>query len=205
MLDIKSATFISSYVDHKKGPPKDRPEFAFIGRSNVGKSSLINMLCNEKGLAKVSGTPGKTQTVNFFEIDNAWYLVDLPGFGYARVSQKMREKFDKMIKNYLSKRESLVNTFCLIDITIPPQKIDLEFLGWLGENGIPFSIVFTKSDRIGKQVLAENIEKYHQELLKNWEELPPIFSSSSKYKYGRQEILAYINEIFLAVIDEFKN
>jgi GTP-binding protein len=194
-MDIKSAKFISSYTSLEKLPQKGLPELAFIGRSNVGKSSLINMLCNQQKLAKTSSTPGKTQTINHFLIDESWYLVDLPGYGYAKVSKKMRDKWDDMIRLYLKKRETLYCVFVLIDSRIPPQKIDVEFINWLGENGIPLSIVFTKADKPKANELEKNIEAFKNELLKYWEDLPVYFVSSAEKKIGKDELLSYFNEI----------
>ncbi len=194
-MDIKSAKFISSYTSLEKLPQKGLPELAFIGRSNVGKSSLINMLCNQQKLAKTSSTPGKTQTINHFLIDESWYLVDLPGYGYAKVSKKMRDKWDDMIRLYLKKRETLYCVFVLIDSRIPPQKIDVEFINWLGENGIPLSIVFTKADKPKANELEKNVEAFKEELLKYWEDLPVYFVSSAEKKIGKDELLSYFNEI----------
>ncbi|MDE6339800.1 MAG: ribosome biogenesis GTP-binding protein YihA/YsxC, partial [Muribaculaceae bacterium] len=172
------------------------PEYAFIGRSNVGKSSLINMLGKSKSLAKTSQKPGKTMLINHFKVDNGeWYIVDLPGYGYAARGKETREKFGKIIKDYILKREQLTSLFVLIDIRHAPQKIDLEFLEWLGENGVPFAIVFTKADKIGPVAAERNVEDYKKELLKTWEDLPPVFVTSSEKGKGREELLDYIYSI----------
>jgi GTP-binding protein len=192
---IKQARFLTSNTDIKKCPPADRPEYAFIGRSNVGKSSLINMLVGQNGLAKVSVKPGKTQLINHFIIDETWYLVDLPGYGYAKVSMSVKEKFQKLISNYILHRENLYCLFVLIDIRIEPQKIDVEFISWLGENQIPFAIIFTKADKLGKVSGSKNVEAYKQELKKLWEELPPILVSSSEDGTGKDEIIAFIENV----------
>lgn len=194
-MEIKSAKFISSLTVLDKLPKKGFPELAFIGRSNVGKSSLINMLCNRQKLAKTSSTPGKTQTINHFLIDDTWYLVDLPGYGYAKVSKKMRDKWEEMIRLYLKKRETLYCVFVLIDSRIPPQKSDVEFINWLGENGIPLSIIFTKADKLKPTELETNVEDFKNELLKYWEELPKYFISSAEKKTGKDELLTYFSEI----------
>lgn len=171
------------------------PEIAFIGRSNVGKSSLINMLCNHSKLAKTSGTPGKTQLINHFLINEHWHLVDLPGYGYAKLSKSARAKFGTMISGYLLKREQLINTFILIDCRLKPQQIDVEFINFMGENGLPFSVVFTKADKLKPMELKNNTETFKKELLKYWEELPPCFITSSSKKTGRDELLDYIAQI----------
>ncbi len=194
-MDIKSAKFISSYTALEKLPQNGLPELAFIGRSNVGKSSLINMLCAQQKLAKTSSTPGKTQTINHFLIDATWYLVDLPGYGYAKVSKKLRNNWGEMIRQYLKKRETLYCVFVLIDSRVSPQKIDIEFINWLGENDIPFSIVFTKADKLKTNELDTNVIAFKNELLKFWEELPPIFISSAEKKTGKDALLAYFAEI----------
>ncbi|MCV9387714.1 ribosome biogenesis GTP-binding protein YihA/YsxC [Reichenbachiella ulvae] len=194
-MKIKSATFVISNTDYLKCPKTDSPEYAFIGRSNVGKSSLINMLTNKTSLAKTSGKPGKTQLINHFLINDHWYLVDLPGYGWAQVSKKLKEDWQKMTQQYLTKRENLVNVFVLIDSRIPPQAIDLEFIHWMGENGIPFSIIFTKADKPGSKKILSNISTFKNELKKNWDELPPNFVSSSAQKVGQKEILDYIDQI----------
>ncbi|HZL11332.1 MAG TPA: ribosome biogenesis GTP-binding protein YihA/YsxC [Prolixibacteraceae bacterium] len=192
---IKQATFLISNTDVSKCPPADRPEYAFIGRSNVGKSSLINMLVNQKSLAKVSTRPGKTQLINHFVINESWYLVDLPGYGYAKISISVKEKFQKLISDYILNRENLYCLFVLIDIRHTPQQIDVEFISWLGENHIPFAIIFTKADKLGKVSLAKNIAAYSQEMEKVWEELPPILVSSSVNGMGRDEIVSFIENI----------
>lgn len=192
---IKTAEFKISNTDYKKCPPPHLHEYAFIGRSNVGKSSLINMLTNRKKLAKTSSSPGKTRLINHFIINNNWYLVDLPGYGYAKVSKKERESWTKLINNYLTKRENLICTFVLIDSRIPPQKKDLEFLEWLGINNISFSIVFTKVDKLTKTKLKSNIESFKNEFLKTWEIMPEFFLTSATSGAGKEELLSYINEL----------
>lgn len=194
-MEIKSAEFIISNAVVSKCPDTNNPEYAFIGRSNVGKSSLINMLTGRSKLAKTSATPGKTMLINHFLINNEWYLVDLPGYGYAKRSKKDKDKLEIMISSYILKREQMINLFLLIDCRHEPQKIDLEFMEWLGENGVPFSIVFTKADKLGGGKLKQNISHYLKELKKQWEELPPYFITSSENKTGRQEILDYIEQI----------
>ncbi|MDD6210880.1 MAG: ribosome biogenesis GTP-binding protein YihA/YsxC [Bacteroidales bacterium] len=194
-MEIKSSEFIISNTDVAKCPQDNRIEYAFIGRSNVGKSSLINMLCKHKGLAMTSSTPGKTQLINHFLINNEWYLVDLPGYGYAQRGKQAREKLKQIIENYILEREQLTALFVLIDCRHEPQKIDLEFIEWLGENGIPFSIIFTKTDKLSVNKLKENIEAYKKKLLETWEELPPIFLTSSEKERGRTELLDYIDSI----------
>ncbi len=192
---IKQARFLISNTDVKKCPPADRPEYAFIGRSNVGKSSLINMLVGQNNLAKVSVRPGKTQLINHFIIDESWYLVDLPGYGYAKIAISVKEKFQKLISRYILDRENLYCLFVLIDIRHSPQQIDIEFITWLGENHIPFAIIFTKADKLGKITAAKNVAAYMQELKKLWEELPPVLVSSSLDGTGRDEIISYIENI----------
>ena len=192
---IKSAEFIISNTDHRKCPQDGKPEYAFIGRSNVGKSSLINMLTNRKGLAMTSSTPGKTMLINHFLINDEWYLVDLPGYGYARRGKENRERLQKIIEDYVLEREQLTSLFVLVDSRHEPQKIDLEFMEWLGENGVPFSIVFTKGDKQGPVKLQQNVEAYKQKLLETWEELPPVFVTSSEKRSGREELLEYIEAI----------
>jgi GTP-binding protein len=191
---IKDAKFIGSFDNYLKCPKQAYPEYAFIGRSNVGKSSLINMLTGRKSLAKTSSTPGKTRIINFFLINDSWSLVDLPGYGYAKISKENREKFTKMIENYILNRKQLVSIFVLIDIRIPPQKIDLEFINWLGVNGQPFSLVFTKSDKCSKLEIVNNVEKFKKALMESWEVLPNIFISSSENKAGKEEILRHIED-----------
>lgn len=187
--------FVKSAPKWSDCPEPNRPEYAFIGRSNVGKSSLINMLADRKDLAKTSGTPGKTQLLNVFLMQETWYLTDLPGYGYARVSKSKRGEFEKMITNYLQQRPNLVNTFVLIDCRIPPQKIDLEFMEWLGEKQIPFSMVFTKIDKISSAALQKALLNYRKEMLKTWESMPQVFNSSASAKIGRLEILNYISSL----------
>ena len=194
-MHIKSAKFVISNTDVRKCPEGNLPEYAFIGRSNVGKSSLINMLTNHKGLAMTSATPGKTLLINHFLINEEWYLVDLPGYGFAQRGMAQREQLRQIIENYILEREQLVCLFVLIDCRHPAQKIDLEFMEWLGENGVPFTIIFTKTDKIGRGRLKENIKAYQEAMLGTWEELPPMMCSSSENKEGREEILDYIEEI----------
>ena len=194
-MHIKSATFVISNTDVRKCPEGNLPEYAFIGRSNVGKSSLINMLTNYKGLAMTSSTPGKTLLINHFLINEEWYLVDLPGYGFAQRGMAQREQLRQIIESYILGREQLVCLFVLIDCRHPAQKIDLEFMEWLGENGVPFTIIFTKTDKIGRGRLKENIKAYQEAMLGTWEELPPMMCSSSENKEGREEILDYIEEI----------
>jgi len=194
-MDIKEAEFTVSNTDYKKCPSGMLPEYAFIGRSNVGKSSLINMLTANKKLAKTSGTPGKTQLINHFLINKEWYIVDLPGYGYAKVSKSQREKFQKFIADYLTKREQLTNVFVLIDSRIEPQTIDIEFINWCGGKKIPFSIVFTKIDKLSSSALNKNLLVYQKRMLRDWEFLPPIFTTSSESKIGREKLLNYIESI----------
>lgn len=204
---IKSAQYIISSPDVKDCPQSTLPEYAFIGRSNVGKSSLINMLCHNPKLAKTSQKPGKTLLINHFRIQSTgrfadrvqtlseWHLVDLPGYGYAQAGQKQREALKRMIERYCLLREQLVCLFVLIDCRHEPQKIDLEFINWLGENGVPFAIVFTKGDKLGRMRLQENVEAYKTRLLEEWEELPPVFVTSSETGLGGEELTAYIEQI----------
>ncbi|WP_285820737.1 ribosome biogenesis GTP-binding protein YihA/YsxC [Bacteroides acidifaciens] len=194
-MEITSAEFVISNTDVKKCPAGIFPEYAFIGRSNVGKSSLINMLTSRKGLAMTSATPGKTMLINHFLINKNWYLVDLPGYGYARRGQKGKDQIRTIIEDYILEREQMTNLFILIDSRLEPQKIDLEFIEWLGENGIPFAIIFTKADKLKGGRLKMNINSYLRELGKQWEELPPYFISSSEDRTGRTEILDYIENI----------
>ena len=194
-MDITNAEFVISNTDVKKCPAGTFPEYAFIGRSNVGKSSLINMLTGRKGLAMTSATPGKTMLINHFLINNSWYLVDLPGYGYARRGQKGQEQIRTIIEDYILEREQMTNLFVLIDSRLEPQKIDLEFMEWLGENGIPFAIIFTKADKLKGGRLKINISAYLRELRKQWEELPPYFITSSEERLGRTEVLNYIESI----------
>jgi len=192
---IKSAEFIISNTDYRKCPQDGKPEYAFIGRSNVGKSSLINMLTNRKNLAMTSSTPGKTMLINHFLINDEWYLVDLPGYGYARRGKEGREKIRKIIEDYILGRETMTNLFVLVDSRHEPQQIDLEFMEWLGENGIPFAVVFTKIDKVGTGRLQMNLNTYQEKLLETWEELPPLFVTSAEKGQGREELLHYIEEI----------
>lgn len=194
-MDIKSAEFVISNTDYKKCPDSRMPEYAFIGRSNVGKSSLINMLTNKKGLAMTSSKPGKTLLINHFIINNNWYLVDLPGYGYATAGKKMRDQLKGIIESYILYREQLTAVFLLIDSRLEAQQIDLDFMAWLGENGIPFSIVFTKLDKLSNSRARENTDAYKAKLLEQWEELPPIFLTSSEKRQGRDELLDYIESI----------
>lgn len=194
-MEIKSAEFVISNTDVKKCPAGNFPEYAFIGRSNVGKSSLINMLTSKKGLAMTSQKPGKTLLINHFIINNNWFLVDLPGYGFAQRGKEGRQNIQRIIEDYILEREQLTNLFVLIDCRHEAQKIDLEFMEWLGENGVPFSIIFTKIDKISKGRLKENLRAYQEKLLETWEELPPILLSSSEKKEGREEILDYIDTI----------
>lgn len=191
---IKDAHFVSSNSKIDKLPKDNMPEYAFIGRSNVGKSSLINALVQRKGLAKTSSTPGKTIAINHFVVNNSWYLVDLPGYGYAQRSKKSREEWRVMLANYISRRRNLICTFVLVDSRIEPQDSDVGFMEWLGENQVPFCIVFTKADKISKAELNKNVEAYKQRLLEDWEELPQLFITSSETKLGREEILDFIEE-----------
>jgi GTP-binding protein len=195
-MKITDATFIISNQDVKKCPNSKIPEYAFIGRSNVGKSSLINMLTNRKSLAKTSGRPGKTQLINHFLINKSWHLVDLPGYGYARVSKTSKAKFQKFITDYFLQRRQLVSGFVLIDIRHEPQPVDTEFMEWLGENGIPFSIIFTKADKLKPNALEKNVEAYRTKLLEGiWEEFPPYFITSATSGMGKDEVLNYIQQI----------
>ena len=192
---IQHAEFVISSPDVAMCPKSTLPEYAFIGRSNVGKSSLINMLCHDPKLAKTSQKPGKTLLINHFLINNAWHLVDLPGYGFAQTGQKQREQLRKMIERYCLLREQLVSLFVLVDCRLAPQKIDLEFMTWLGENEVPFAIVFTKADKVGKGRLSENVGAYKQTLLQTWEELPPIFITSAEKGDGETELVNYIESI----------
>lgn len=194
MMEIKQAEFVSSVADVSKCPKADKPEFAFIGRSNVGKSSLLNMLTNRKNLAKTSNRPGKTQTINHFIINEQWYLVDLPGYGYAKVSREKREGFGKIIENYVLKRENLHCLFILLDARLEPQKIDLEFIQWSGEKEIPLCLVFTKADKLTKNLLNRNVFVYKTALLKMWEDLPAMIITSSSAKTGKEELLSFIEK-----------
>ena len=194
-MEITKSEFTLSAPRESMCPKDNKPEFAFIGRSNVGKSSLINMLTKHKGLAKTSATPGKTLLINHFIINNEWYLVDLPGYGFAKRSKVVLKQLEQMISGYILQREQLVNTFVLVDVRLEPQKIDLEFIEWLGQSGIPFSIVFTKADKLTKGKVAANVEAYKKTLLETWEELPPNFVTSADKNQGREELLDYIESI----------
>lgn len=194
-MNIKSATFLVSNSTVSSCPKTEQKEFAFIGRSNVGKSSLINMLTGQSKLAKTSQTPGKTQLINHFTINDEWLIADLPGYGFAKVSKTQRAKFESMITDYLIKRENLITTFVLIDSRLEPQKIDVEFMNWCGEKGISFSIIFTKTDKLSASELHRNLTKYKKEMLKDWEELPPMFNSSSESKLGKEAVLDYIESL----------
>ncbi len=194
-MRIKSAEFVISNTDIYKCPKEDLPEYAFIGRSNVGKSSLINMLTNCKKLAKTSGKPGKTQLINHFIINENWFLVDLPGYGYAKVSKSKRKTFQKFIKDYFLKRKQLVCSFVLIDSRLEPQKIDLEFMEFLGENEIPFCIIFTKADKLNKNTLQKNIANYKKIILETWEEIPTYFITSATKNTGKDEVLDFIDNV----------
>lgn len=192
--DILNAEFLVSSPDVSSCPEGSKPEYAFIGRSNVGKSSLINMICGIKGLAKISQTPGKTRLINHFVVDDDWFLVDLPGYGYAKISQREREKWRKMIHTYLRKRENLVCTFILIDSRHEPQKLDLDFMVWMAENQLPFVLVFTKTDKLSKRNLDDSLNAYIRHLRLSWEEIPRMFITSAKTSRGKDEILQYIYE-----------
>ena len=194
-MKIKTAEFVISNSEVSKCPEGNVPEYAFIGRSNVGKSSLINMLTDQKKLAKTSGTPGKTQLINHFLINKEWYLVDLPGYGYAKAAKTQRNKWEKFIADYLLTRTQLLNVFVLLDSRLEPQKIDLEFMNWCGEKQIPFCMVFTKIDKLSSSELQRNLAKYKKEMLKYWDALPPVFTSSSTSSFGKEKILNYIEEI----------
>ena len=194
-MNINSAKFVISNSDYTRCPAGDLPEYAFIGRSNVGKSSLINMLTGKRGLAKTSATPGKTMLINPFLINDKWYIVDLPGYGYARRGKESREQLSRMIRGYVMGREQMVCLFVLVDSRHAPQRIDMEFIHWLGENEVPFAIVFTKLDKMGVNAGAAAVAAYKQELLKTWAELPPVFLTSSEDGRGRDELLDYIDSI----------
>jgi len=194
---VKQASFVISNTDYKKCPEDKKAEYAFIGRSNVGKSSLINALTNNKSLAKISGKPGKTQLINHFLINKEWYMVDLPGYGYAKTSKSNRAIFHKMISDYLINRKNLISLFVLIDSRHELQDIDSDFMQWLAENEIPFSIIFTKTDKLSKTKLSKNIKAFKQNMLVNWSELPNMFSTSAIKKEGLKEVLIYINKLNL--------
>ena len=213
-MDIKKSEFTISSATVSQCPKDTKPEFAFIGRSNVGKSSLINMLCQHKGLAKTSATPGKTLLINHFIINNEWYLVDLPGYGFAKRSKTVQKKLDQMITSYILQREQLINTFVLIDIRHDPMKIDTDFINWLGESSVPFAIlctlccsvpfaiIFTKADKLGPVKAKQNAAKWMNSLKEQWEELPPYFITSSEKKTGRDEVLDYIEQILKDIKQE---
>ncbi len=194
-MEIKNAEFTLSAPNVAMCPRDNKPEYAFIGRSNVGKSSLINMLCRNKKLAKTSSTPGKTLLINHFIINREWYLVDLPGYGFAKRSKSEVAKLDQMIRGYILSREQLVNVFVLIDIRLEPQKIDLEFMEWLGVSSVPFSIVFTKSDKLSASKVRQNVDAYVQRMLETWEEMPPYFVTSAEKGEGRDDVLGYIEKV----------
>lgn len=194
-MNVANAEFVVSNTNVEQCPKTKLPEYAFIGRSNVGKSSLINMLCNKKKLAKTSSRPGKTQLINHFLINKQWYLVDLPGYGYARTSKAQKKTFQKFITDYLIKRKELISTFLLIDLRHKPQPLDLKYMNWLGKNLIPFSIIFTKADKLKEVEINEHILKYLNDIRKDWEEIPQHFITSSEKKIGKSELLNYIDEI----------
>ncbi|HSC37598.1 MAG TPA: ribosome biogenesis GTP-binding protein YihA/YsxC [Chitinophagaceae bacterium] len=204
-MQINTAEYVISSPDYTKCPASDRPEYAFIGRSNVGKSSLINMLTNNQKLAKTSGTPGKTQLINHFIINKSWYIVDLPGYGFAKVSQRDRRRWEQMIENYLRKRENLVNVFVLIDSRHKPQKLDLDFVNQLGKWEIPFALVFTKADKENQSTVAANVKAFLDEMRKEWEFLPAHFVSSAIKKQGRDKVLAFIRDSSERYREEMKN
>lgn len=194
-MEIKKSEFVISAPTVSKCPSDTKPEYAFIGRSNVGKSSLINMLCNHKNLAKTSATPGKTLLINHFIINHEWYLVDLPGYGFAKRSKSVQQKITNMITSYILQREQLINTFVLVDIRHEQQKIDREFIDWLGQSNVPFAIIFTKADKLGPVRARQNAEAWMRKLSDTWDELPPYFVTSSETKAGRDEVLGYIEQI----------
>ena len=201
-MNYNNSEFLASYGLSRQLPVSDRPEIVFSGRSNVGKSSLINMLCQHKGLAKTSATPGKTLLINHFIINNEWYLVDLPGYGFAKRSKTVQKKLDQMITSYILQREQLINTFVLIDIRHDPMKIDTDFINWLGESSVPFAIIFTKADKLGPVKAKQNAAKWMNSLKEQWEELPPYFITSSDKKTGRDEVLDYIEQILKDIKQE---
>ena len=194
-MEIKTAEFVISAPTFTMCPDDNKPEYAFIGRSNVGKSSLINMLCRNKKLAKTSATPGKTLLINHFIINKEWYLVDLPGYGYAKRSKTEIAKLDQMIRGYILQRQQLVNVFVLVDVRLEPQNIDIEFINWLGQSSIPFTIVFTKADKVPVTRVQSNVAAYKRKLSETWEEMPPMFITSSEKRDGRDELLDYIDSI----------
>ena len=201
-MDIKYAEFVTSAVVVSKCPDDVKPEYAFIGRSNVGKSSLINMLCKNKKLAKTSATPGKTLLINHFIINKEWYLVDLPGYGFAKRSKTVQQKLTNMISSYILQREQLINTFVLVDIRHEQQKIDREFIDWLGQSNVPFAIIFTKADKLGPVRARQNAQAWMKKLSDTWEELPPYFITSSETRIGREEVLDYIEKINMTLKGE---
>lgn len=203
-MKIKTAKFVISNTDVGKCPKERIPEYAFIGRSNVGKSSLINMLTNHKKLAKISGKPGKTQLINHFLINDNWFLVDLPGYGYAKVSKSKRKSFQDFIKDYFLQREQLVCSFILVDSRHEPQKIDLEFMQFLGENGIPFCIVFTKADKMGNTKLQKNLINYKNKILESWESVPTHFVTSSETSMGKEDVLKFIEQVNIDIAKDFE-
>ena len=203
-MKIKTAKFVISNTDVSKCPEERIPEYAFIGRSNVGKSSLINMLTNHKKLAKISGKPGKTQLINHFLINDNWFLVDLPGYGYAKVSKSKRQSFQDFIKDYFLQREQLVCSFILVDSRHEPQKIDLEFMQFLGENGIPFCLVFTKSDKMGDTKLQKNLINYENKILESWESIPTHFVTSSETSMGKEDLLNFIEQVNIDITKNFE-
>lgn len=194
-MEIKKSEFVISAPTVSKCPKDEKPEYAFIGRSNVGKSSLINMLCNHKNLAKTSATPGKTLLINHFIINNEWFLVDLPGYGFAKRSKTVQQKLEQMIASYILQRKQLINVFVLIDVRHEQQKIDREFIDWLGESNVPFTIIFTKADKLGPGKARQNAQKWMEQLKDRWENLPPYYITSSEKKIGREEVLDYIDGI----------
>ncbi|MCO6475490.1 MAG: YihA family ribosome biogenesis GTP-binding protein [Phaeodactylibacter sp.] len=194
-MEIKHTAFAGSFPSEAQCPVNGKPEYAFIGRSNVGKSSLINMLTGRKNIAHISRTPGKTQLINFFLADGEWYLVDLPGYGYARISKRKRQEWRRMIEGYLQKRQVLQCAFVLVDANIPPQQLDIDFINWLGESRIPFVIAYTKTDRLKPEELESNINAIQEALLQHWEELPRQFITSSREGQGREEVLQFIHEV----------
>lgn len=201
-MDIKYAEFVTSAAVVSKCPDDVKPEYAFIGRSNVGKSSLINMLCKNKKLAKTSATPGKTLLINHFIINKEWYLVDLPGYGFAKRSKTVQQKLTNMISSYILQREQLINTFVLVDIRHEQQKIDREFIDWLGQSNVPFAIIFTKADKLGPVRARQNAQAWMKKLSDTWEELPPYFITSSETRIGREEVLDYIEKINMTLKGE---
>ena len=194
-MEINTAAYVGSFPSESKSPKDGKPEFAFIGRSNVGKSSLINMLCDRKAMAHVSKKPGKTQALNFYLIDGSWYIVDLPGYGYAKISKRKRQEWRKMIEGYLVKRNTLQCAFILLDANIPPQQIDIDFINWMGEARVPFVIIYTKADRLKPQELEANILAIQTKLQESWNDLPQQFTSAAHKRIGREEILGFIEEV----------